>query len=78
MLAESLALCLIGAALGMALRLSFAPALLPPDFPVAHDPRVLVIAAVAALVLALAVGLPPAIARRMQLQIVDALAGPLT
>lgn len=72
-LAESLALCLIGALLGM---LSATAVLgnLPPEYPVHADVRVWVFAAAAVVVLATAVGLPPAW-HAMRIRIVDALAG---
>ncbi len=73
-LAEALALCAIGALAGMLLA-SLVTSSLPPDFPpLATDRRVWLVAAVAATVLAAAVGLPPAV-RAMRLRIVDALAG---
>ena len=72
-LAESLVLCLSGAALGIGAAYTVT-ALLPPDYPARIDARVLVIAAASALLLAAVVGLPPAW-RAMQLKIVDALAG---
>lgn len=73
-LAESLLLCLIGAGAGMALATIIPPLLLPPEFPVRADPGVWAFAGVATLVLALAIGLPPAI-HAMRIRIVDALAG---
>ncbi|HQW81835.1 MAG TPA: ABC transporter permease [Pseudomonadota bacterium] len=72
-LAEALALCASGAALGIGLAYAVT-ALLPADYPARIDTRVLVIAAIAALLLAVVVGLPPAW-RAMHLKIVDALAG---
>ena len=72
-LAESLALCLIGALAGMA-GATLVLQNLPPEFPVSADLRVWLFAGVAVLVLALAVGLPPAL-HAMRLRIVDALAG---
>lgn len=73
-LAEALLLCTLGAALGMALA-AIVTAGLPPEFPpLQPDRRVWVFVAVSVLVLATAVGLPPAL-RAMRLKIVDALAG---
>ncbi len=72
-LGEALALCLLGALLGIALAFAVT-ALLPADYPARIDGRVLVIAAISAVTLAVVVGLPPAW-RAMQLKIVDALAG---
>jgi putative ABC transport system permease protein len=73
-LAEALLLCVIGAALGMALATVIPPIALPPEFPVRADAGVWGFAAVATVGLALAVGLPPAI-HAMRIKIVDALAG---
>jgi putative ABC transport system permease protein len=72
-LAESLALCLLGALAGM-LTASVVLDLLPPEYPVSADVRVWVFAGLAVLVLATAVGLPPAW-HAMRIRIVDALAG---
>jgi putative ABC transport system permease protein len=72
-LGEALALCLLGALLGIALAFAVT-ALLPADYPARIDGRVLVIAAISAVTLAVVVGLPPAW-RAMHLKIVDALAG---
>jgi putative ABC transport system permease protein len=73
-LAEALLLCALGALLGMLLA-SMVTANLPPEFPpLTTDRRVWLIAAAAVTVLAVAVGLPPAL-RAMRLRIVDALAG---
>lgn len=72
-LAEALALCLLGALLGIALAFAVT-AMLPPDYPARIDTRVLAIAAVVAMMLAVVVGMPPAW-RAMRLKIVDALAG---
>ena len=72
-LAESLALCLIGALLGMLLA-TLVTGALPPEYPVRADSRVWLFAGAAVLVLATAVGLPPAL-HAMRIRIVDALAG---
>lgn len=73
-LAEALLLCALGAALGMLLA-ALITAHLPPQFPpLQPDRRVWVFVVAAVLVLATAVGLPPAL-RAMRLKIVDALAG---
>lgn len=73
-LAEALLLCALGAALGMLLA-AVITAHLPPQFPpLQPDRRVWVFVVGAVLVLATAVGLPPAL-RAMRLKIVDALAG---
>lgn len=73
-LAEALLLCTIGAGLGMALA-AVVTAALPPEFPpLQPDRRVWFFVLGAVLVLATAVGLPPAL-RAMRLKIVDALAG---
>ena len=73
-LAEALLLCALGAALGMALA-AVITAHLPPQFPpLQPDRRVWVFVVGAVLVLATAVGLPPAL-RAKRLKIVDALAG---
>lgn len=73
-LAEALMLCAIGAGLGMALAAVVTSAL-PPEFPpLQPDRRVWLFVLGAVLVLASAVGLPPAL-RAKRLKIVDALAG---
>lgn len=72
-LAESFALCFIGAALGMSLAAVVTHAL-PPEYPVHTDANVWMFSGVAVVILAIAVGLPPAL-RAMRLKIVDALAG---
>jgi putative ABC transport system permease protein len=72
-LAESLALCLVGALAGM-LTASVVLGNLPPEYPVRADVRVWIFAGVAVVVLAAAVGLPPAW-HAMRIRIVDALAG---
>lgn len=72
-LAEALALCALGAAMGLALAFAVA-GLLPPEFPVRIGARVFVAAGVTTVLLAAIVGLPPAW-RAMHLKIVDALAG---
>ncbi len=73
-LAESLALSLIGAIAGMILATILPPLLLPPEYPIRASAGVWAFAGVAVLFLAAAVGLPPAL-RAMRLRIVDALAG---
>jgi putative ABC transport system permease protein len=72
-LAESLALCVLGGLAGM-LTATFVLGHLPPEYPVAADVRVWLLAGAAVLVLAAAVGLPPAW-HAMRIRIVDALAG---
>jgi putative ABC transport system permease protein len=72
-LAEALALCLLGALAGMVLA-TIVTGLLPPEYPVSTDARVWLFAAAAVLVLTLVVGLPPAL-HAMRIRIVDALAG---
>ncbi len=72
-LAESLALCSIGALAGMVLA-TLVTGALPPEYPVHADSRVWLFAGGAVLVLASAVGLPPAL-HAMRIRIVDALAG---
>ena len=72
-LAESLALCLLGALAGM-LTASVVLGNLPPEYPVRADVRVWIFAGAAVVVLAVAVGLPPAW-HAMRIRIVDALAG---
>lgn len=73
-LAEALLLCALGAMIGMALA-SVVTAALPAGFPpIEPDARVWLFVVAAVLVLASAVGLPPAL-RAMRLKIVDALAG---
>ena len=73
-LAESLALCTLGALAGMAMATVIPPLVLPPEYPIRTNAQVWLFAAGAVLVLAAAVGLPPAL-RAMRLRIVDALAG---
>lgn len=72
-LAESFALCLLGALAGMLLA-SAVTLVLPPEFPVATDLQVWAIAGISVVVLTLMVGLPPALTAQ-RLKIVDALAG---
>jgi len=72
-LGESLLLCLIGMVGGMLLAGGITNAL-PPEFPVRTDAGVWGFALVSAVLLSLAVGLPPAL-RAMRLKIIDALAG---
>ncbi len=73
-LAEALLLCALGAALGMALA-ALVTANLPPQFPpLQPDKRVWLFVLGAVVVLASAVGIPPAL-RAKRLKIVDALAG---
>ena len=72
-LAESFALCLIGALGGMGMA-NVVMATLPPEFPIQADAFVWGIAGVSVIVLSLLVGLPPALTAR-RLKIVDALAG---
>jgi putative ABC transport system permease protein len=72
-LAESLALCLLGALAGM-LTASVVLGNLPPEYPVRADVRVWIFAGAAVVVLAVVVGLPPAW-HAMRIRIVDALAG---
>ncbi|GIX35849.1 MAG: hypothetical protein KatS3mg126_1628 [Lysobacteraceae bacterium] len=73
-LGEAMLLCGIGALCGMLLA-SAVVAGLPPEFPpLRTDLRVWAFAGISVLVLALAVGLPPAL-RAKRLKIVDALAG---
>ena len=73
-LAESLALCVLGALAGMALATIIPPLVLPPEYPVRINADAWLFVTVAVIVLATAVGLPPAL-RAMRLKIVDALAG---
>ena len=73
-LGESLVLCLVGALIGMSLATILPPLILPPEFPIRASGAVWLFAGGAVLVLATAVGLPPAL-RAMRLKIVDALAG---
>lgn len=72
-LAEALALCALGALAGMALAVAVMAAL-PPEYPVQANADVWLFAAATVAVLALCVGLPPAL-HAMHLKIVDALAG---
>jgi putative ABC transport system permease protein len=72
-LAESFALCLLGALAGM-LMANVLMALLPPEFPITADAFVWAVAGASVLVLTLLVGLPPALTAQ-RLKIVDALAG---
>ena len=72
-IAEALALCLLGAGLGM-LAATAMVGLLPPEFPVSTTGGVWAFAAAAALGLALVTGVPPAL-RAQRLKIIDALAG---
>lgn len=72
-LAESLLLCLLGALLGM-LMASVISLGIPPEYPITTSPGVWLFAGGAAVFLALAVGLPPAL-HAMRIRIVDALAG---
>ena len=72
-LAESLLLCLLGALMGM-LMASVISLGIPPEYPITTSPRVWLFAGGAAVFLALAVGLPPAL-HAMRIRIVDALAG---
>lgn len=73
-LGEALLLCTLGAALGMALA-AVITSNLPPQFPpLQPDRRVWLFVLAAVVVLAAAVGLPPAL-RAKRLRIVDALAG---
>ena len=73
-LAESLALCVIGALAGMALATIIPPLVLPPEYPIRANADAWIFVGIAVLVLATAVGLPPAL-RAKRLKIVDALAG---
>jgi putative ABC transport system permease protein len=72
-LAESLVLCLLGALMGMTLA-SLISLGIPPEYPISPNPSVWLFAGGAAVFLALAVGLPPAL-HAMRIRIVDALAG---
>ena len=72
-LAESLLLCLLGALLGM-LMASVISLGIPPEYPISTNLNVWLFAGGAAVFLALAVGLPPAL-HAMRIRIVDALAG---
>ena len=72
-LAEALLLCLLGALLGMLLA-SLISLGIPPEYPISTNPGVWLFAGGAAVFLALAVGLPPAL-HAMRIRIVDALAG---
>jgi putative ABC transport system permease protein len=73
-LAEALALCLVGGLAGMISATILPPLILPPEFPIRADLRVWGFAGAAVVFLALAVGLPPAW-HAMRIKIVDALAG---
>ena len=72
-LAESLVLCLLGALLGMVVAQLISLGI-PPEYPITTNAGVWLFAAGAAVFLALAVGLPPAL-HAMRIRIVDALAG---
>ena len=72
-LAESLLLCLLGALMGM-LMASVISLGIPPEYPITTSLGVWMFAGGAAVFLALAVGLPPAL-HAMRIRIVDALAG---
>ncbi|GAB3741403.1 ABC transporter permease [Silanimonas algicola] len=72
-LAESFALCLLGALAGM-VTASLVMKGLPPEFPIAADGFVWAVAGASVLVLTVLVGLPPALTAQ-RLKIVDALAG---
>jgi putative ABC transport system permease protein len=72
-LAESVLMCGLGALFGMTLA-TIAPYGFPPEFPVRTKGDVWLLSMGVVLLLALAVGLPPAL-RAMRLKIVDALAG---
>lgn len=72
-LAESLLLCGLGMLAGMLLA-SLVAGALPPEFPVRTNASVWGFAALSAVLLALAVGLPPAL-HAMRVKIVDALSG---
>jgi putative ABC transport system permease protein len=72
-IAEALALCLLGAGLGMLAATAMVQAL-PPEFPVSTTGGVWAFAGAAALGLALVTGVPPAL-RAQRLKIIDALAG---
>lgn len=71
-LAESFALCLLGALVGMSVA-SVVMQGLPPEFPITADGFVWVVAGASVLMLTVLVGLPPALTAR-RLKIVDALA----
>ena len=73
-LAESFALCLLGALAGMFLATIIPPLAFPPEIPVRTTAQVWMFVGGVVLLLAVAVGLPPAW-RAMRLKIVDALAG---
>jgi putative ABC transport system permease protein len=73
-LAESLLLCLVAAALGLALASAVFPAMQAFIGETRLPPEVLVLGAIVAALLALVTGLPPAL-RAKRLNIVDALAG---
>ena len=72
-LAESLLLCLLGALMGMLLA-NLISLGIPPEYPISTNANVWLFAGGAAVFLALAVGLPPAL-HAMRIRIVDALAG---
>jgi putative ABC transport system permease protein len=72
-LAESFALCALGALAGM-LFASAVMGVLPPEFPISADGFVWAVAGLSVLVLTVLVGLPPALTAQ-RLKIVDALAG---
>lgn len=74
-LAEALLLCGLGAAVGMTVATLFTSFLLPAEFPpIRTGPGVWLFAGSSVVLLAMAVGLPPAL-RAMRLKVVDALAG---
>ena len=72
-LAEALLMCALGALVGM-IGATLAPYGFPPEFPVRTTGDVWLLSAGVVVILATAVGLPPAL-RAMRLKIVDALAG---
>jgi putative ABC transport system permease protein len=73
-LAESLSLCVVAAAIGLGLATALAPAIQRLAGFDIHPGPVALLGLVLAAVLAIVTGLPPAI-RGMRLQVVDALAG---
>ena len=73
-LAESLVLCLVAAALGLALAAAVFPAMAEYIGETRMPPEVLILGAAVAALLAVVTGLPPAL-RAKRLNIVDALAG---